>query len=62
MAVQQCEHFCDNLRLVHERTVIRIEKYLVSASTNVDLPYVNRQLSTRGVVYRPNKENKSSVT
>ena len=34
----------------------RIIKYLARKSTYTDLPDVNRRLSTRGAVYRPNKE------
>ena len=49
MAVRQCERFCNNPRLLHERAVRRNEKYLVSTSTYVDLPDGNRRLTTRSV-------------
>ena len=52
----QCARFCDNLRLVHERTVKCIAKYLASTSTYVDLPEGNWLLTTLGVVYRPGIE------
>ena len=52
MAVHQCARFCSNLRLVHQRAVRRITKYLVSMSTYVDLPGGNIRLTTFRLVYR----------
>ena len=56
MAVHQCVQFCNNPRPVHKLSVRLIAKYLASTSTYVDLPYGNRRLTTRGVVYNPNIE------
>ena len=53
MAVHQCECFCNNPRLVQERAVRRISKYLSSTYTYVDLPDGNRRLNTHGIVYSP---------
>ena len=53
MAVHQCACFCNNLRLVHERAIRKISKYLASTSTYVDLPDGNFWLSAWGVVYKP---------
>ena len=47
---------CNNMRLVHERSVRSIEMYLVSKSTYVYLPDGHRWLSTCRVVYKPDKE------
>ena len=54
MAVHQCARFFNNPRLVHKRAVRRIAKYLASTSYYVYFPDVNRWLSTRVVVYKPN--------
>ena len=56
MVVHQCAPFCNNTCLVHERAIRCMAKYLASTSTYVDLPDGNRRLSTRGVVYHPDKE------
>ena len=56
MAIHQCARFFNNPRLVHELAIRRIEKYLMSMSTYVDLLYINIQLTTCGVVYRTDKE------
>ena len=56
MAVKQCEHFCNNLRLVQERTIIHITTYLASTSTYVDLPNKSQLLTTNGIVYRSHIE------
>ena len=55
MAVHQCAIFCNNPRFVHEHSIRRIAKLLAITSTYVDLPDGNLWLSTRGVVYKPNK-------
>ena len=55
MALHQCEHFYNNPCLVHICTIRCISKYLVRTSTYVDSPGGNRRLSTRGVVYNPDK-------
>ena len=41
---------------MHERAVRRITKYLTGTSKYVDLPDVNRRLTTCGIVYKPNIE------
>ena len=41
---------------MHKCTVKCISKHLAGTSTYVDLRYGNFQLSTRGVVYRPDKD------
>ena len=56
MDVHQCTHFCNNLRLVHERAVRRITESLAITSTYVDLPYINRCLTMCGVIFRPDIE------
>ena len=56
MAIHQCACFCNNPRLVHERAVRRITKYLARTPTHTDLPVGNIQVYTCRVVYRPNKE------
>ena len=56
MDVHQCEQFCNNMRLMHERAVRRITKYLARTSTHMDLPDGNRWLYTCRVVYNPDKE------
>ena len=48
MAKHQYAHFCNNPRLVHERDVRRITKYLYSMSTYTDLSYGNIWLYTYG--------------
>ena len=53
MAIHQCAPFFNNSRIVHKRVVGLISKYLANMSTYVDLLYVNQQLTTCGVVYRP---------
>ena len=50
MDVHQCEQFCNNMRLMHERAVRRITKYLARTSTHMDLPDGNRWLYTCRVV------------
>ena len=62
MDVHQCERFCNNMRLVHERDIKRITEYLVSSSAYVYLLYGNWRLTTLGVGYRPDVEKVSSVT
>ena len=54
--MHQCERFCNNPGLVHERAIIRIKQYLARNSMYMDLPHVNCWLSTCGAVYRHNKE------
>ena len=39
--IYQCALFFNNPRLLHERAIIRIEKYPASMSTYVDLPEGN---------------------
>ena len=56
MAIHQCTHFCNNLRLVHKRIVIQITRCLTSTYTYVNLSGRNRRLTTCGVVYNPNME------
>ena len=56
MAVHQCAPFFNNPRLLHERAIIRITKYLVSTSTYVDLQDGNQWLTTCGVFYSLYKE------
>ena len=53
MAIHQCARFCNNSRLVYERSIRRIAKYLASTSTYVDLPDGNLRIITRGVVSSP---------
>ena len=48
--------FFNNQRVVHKSSVRRIEKYLKSTSTYVDLQDRNWQLTTRGVVFSPDIE------
>ena len=45
---------------MHECANKRIKKYLASTSMYVQLPDRNLQLTTRGVVYKPNIEKASS--
>ena len=56
MSVHLCALFCNNMQLVHEDNVRRITKDLVSTSTYMDFPDVNRRLYTRVIVYIHNKE------
>ena len=56
MALHQCEHFYNNPCLVHICTIRCISNYPVRTSTYVDSPGGNWRLSTRGVVYNPDKE------
>ena len=56
MDVHQYASFCNKPRLVHKCSVRLIANYPASTSTNVDLPYVNWRLTTRGVVYRTDIE------
>ena len=56
MAIYQCAQLFNNPHLWRERAIRQITKYLTSTYTYKDLPYVNRHLSTRGLVYRINKE------
>ena len=53
MAVHQCAHFCNNMRLVNERTIRLISKYLTGTSTYVDLSDGNQRFTTCGVFYKP---------
>ena len=53
MTLYQCAHLCNNPRLVHERAVRLIAKYLTSKSTYMDLPDINLWLTTCGVFYKP---------
>ena len=57
MNVHKCAQFCNNPRLVYERAVRRITKYLVSMSMYIHLSGGNQQLPAQGVVYRLDKEN-----
>ena len=56
MDVHQCARLLYNPRLVQKHALRRIAQYLASMSTYGDLPYVNCQLTTCGVVYRFNIE------
>ena len=56
MTVHQCELFKYNYRLMHERAVRNIDKYLASMSTYMILSYRTRRLSTCGFIYNPDKE------
>ena len=56
LVVHHCALFCNNSPLVHERVVRHIAKYFTSTSTYVDFIDGNLQLSTRGVVYNPDKD------
>ena len=56
MAVHQYARFFNNPRLVHERAVKSISKYPARKSTYLDLLDVKQQLTTQGIVYRPNIE------
>ena len=56
MALHQCDFFKNNPRLVYEHSIRIIAKYLASTSTYVDLQDVNRWITTRRVVYKPDIE------
>ena len=53
MAVHQYETFCNGPHLVQERAVRRITKYLASTSKYLDFLDIKQQLTTCGVVYKP---------
>ena len=57
MSFHQCAQFSDNPLLIREGAVIWITKYLVSISMYMDLLDGTCRLFTRGVLYKPNKEN-----
>ena len=56
MAVHNCAHFFNNLRLMHKHAVKSIANHLASTSAYVNLPDENWLLSTNGIVYRPGIE------
>ena len=62
MAIHKCALFCNNTRLVHERTIRRIEKYIAITPTYTDFMDGNIWIYIRGIVYRTNKEKKLNVT
>ena len=57
MAVHQCPLFSNNPRLMNERMVMMIEKYMSITYTYMDLSYGTDRVSTLRVVYNPDKEN-----
>ena len=56
MAVHHCAGFWNNPRLVHKRAVRKIEQYLTSKFTYVDLSNENWRVTMIGVVYNPSIE------